>query len=159
MSISLKTNEYLKFAVVTGCLRIAKESIFTGTNNFVSYSVLEKRFSRYFGFSQEEVNRLLAESGYSDRSAIVKEWYDGYIFGNTPVYCPWDVVNYVAALLKDPEAEPENYWLHTSSNGVIREFVNHENWGIPDKFETLMNGGTIKETISDQLTYEFLQES
>ncbi len=157
MSISLKTNEYLKFAVVTGCLRIAKESIFTGTNNFVSYSVLDKRFSQYFGFSQEEVNRLLAESGYSDWSETVKKWYDGYIFGHTPVYCPWDVVNYVAALLNDPDAEPENYWLHTSSNSIINEFAGH--FKVSRKFEILMNGGMIIETITDQLTYDLLQES
>ena len=157
MSFSLKTNEYLKFAVITGCLRIAKESIFTGTNNYVSYSVLDKRFSQYFGFSQEEVNRLLAESGYSDWSETVKKWYDGYLFGNTPVYCPWDVANYVAALLKDPDAEPENYWLHTSSNSIIREFA--ERYEVTNKFEMLMNGGMITETITDQLTYDQLHES
>ncbi len=157
MSISLKTNEYLKFAVVTGCLRIAKESIFTGTNNFASYSVLDKRFSRHFGFSQEEVDQLLIAADCCDRVDDIKEWYDGYVFGKTEVYCPWDVINYVSVLLDDPDAEPENYWLHTSGNHIIREFVGR--FKVKGKFETLMNGGTITETISDQLTYEQLQKS
>ena len=159
LSIALKTNEYLRFAVITGCLRIAKESIFTGTNNFASYSVLEDRFSRYFGFTQEEVDKLLAAAGLSDRADVFKDWYDGYVFGRTSVYCPWDVVNYTAALLYDHDAEPQNYWRNTSENGVIRDFVNHSDWGIPDKFEVLMNGGTVTQTISDELTYDKLHES
>ncbi len=154
---ALKTNEYLNFAVVTGCLRITKESIFTGTNNFSSYSVMHKRFSCYFGFTQEEVNQLLSATGLLKKKETVKNWYDGYVFGNTPVYCPWDVINYVADILEDPEAEPENYWLHTSGNNIIREFVGH--FKVKGKFETLMNGGTITETISDQLTYEQLYQS
>ena len=156
---ALKTNEYLKFAVVTGCLRIAKESIFTGTNNFMSYSVLDKDFSEYFGFTQGEVDRLLAETGCIDKADIIREWYDGYVFGNSSVYCPWDVASYVAALLRRKDAEPKNYWRNTSSNSVIRDFVNHSDWGIPDKFETIMNGGTIAVTISDELTYDTLHES
>ena len=156
---ALKTNEYLKFAVVTGCLRIAKESIFTGTNNFASYSVLDDRFSRYFGFTQREVDMLLAEDGLSEKADVFKSWYDGYVFGNTAVYCPWDVASYASALLYDPDAKPKNYWRNTSSNGVIRDFVNHSDWGIPDKFETIMNGGTITVTVSDELTYDTLHES
>ena len=159
LSIALKTNEYLKFAVVTGCLRIAKESIFTGTNNFTSYSVLDDRFSQYFGFTQGEVDTLLAVTGMSDKADVFKSWYDGYVIGNTSVYCPWDVASYVSALLYDPDAEPKNYWRNTSSNGVIRDFVNHSDWGIPDKFETIMNGGTITVTVSDELTYDTLHES
>ena len=159
LSVSLKTNEYLKFAVVTGCLRIAKESIFTGTNNFVAYSVLDERFSRFFGFTQEEVDRLLTAAGYVDKADIIKTWYDGYIFGCTPVYCPWDVVSYISALLYNREAAPKNYWKNTSGNGVIRDFVNHSDWGIPDKFEILMNGGSISQTISDEMTYDTLHES
>ena len=159
LSIALKTNEYLKFAVITGCLRIAKESIFTGTNNFVSYSVLDDRFSRYFGFTQAEVDALLAAAGMSNKGDIIREWYDGYVMGNTPVYCPWDAASYVSALLYDPDAEPKNYWRNTSSNGVIRDFVNHSDWGIPDKFETIMNGSTITVNISDELTYDTLHES
>lgn len=159
LSIALKTNEYLKFAVVTGCLRIAKESIFTGTNNFMSYSVLDERFSRYFGFTQQEINEMLAVTGLSDKADIFQEWYDGYVIGNTSVYCPWDAASYVSALLYDPDAEPKNYWRNTSGNGVIRDFVNHSDWGIPDKFETIMNGGTITVTVSDELTYDTLHES
>jgi len=159
LSIALKTNEYLKFAVVSGCLRIAKESIFTGTNNFASYSVLDNRFSRYFGFTQEEVDEMLAATGLSGKADIIREWYDGYVNGNTSVYCPWDAASYVSALLYDPDAEPKNYWRNTSSNGVIRDFVNHSDWGIPDKFETIMNGGTITVTVSDELTYDTLHES
>ena len=159
LSIALKTNEYLKFAVVTGCLRIAKESIFTGTNNFMSYSVLDDRFSQYFGFTQGEVDALLAATGLSDKADIIREWYDGYVIGNTSVYCPWDAASYVSELLYDRDAEPKNYWRNTSSNGVIRDFVNHSNWGIPDKFETIMNGGAITVTISDELTYDTLHAS
>ena len=159
LSVALKTNEYLKLAVVTGCLRIAKESIFTGTNNFASYSVTDKDFSEYFGFTQEEVNCLLADVGCMDKAYIIRKWYDGYVFGNSRVYCPWDVARYVAALMRRDDAEPKNYWRNTSSNGVIRDFVNHSDWGIPDKFETIMNGGTITVTVSDELTYDTLHES
>ena len=157
LSIALKTNEYLKFAVVTGCLRIAKESIFTGTNNFASYSVLDNRFSRYFGFTQDEVEELLAAAGVSNKADVVKSWYDGFVFGNSSVYCPWDVVSYVSALLYDKNARPRNYWRNTSSNSVIREFVGR--FKVSRKFETLMNNGTIVENISDELTYDILHES
>ena len=157
MSFSLKTNEYLKFAVVTGCLRIAKESIFTGTNNFVSYSVLDEEFSEYYGFTQQEVDQLLTDADCSTQAPIVKEWYDGYLFGDTSVYCPWDVVNYVSRLLRKGVKEPKNYWLHTSSNSIIREFAGR--YEVTNKFEMLMNGGAITETITDQLTYDQLHES
>ena len=159
LSIALKTNEYLKFAVVTGCLRIAKESIFIGMNNFMPYSVLDDRFSQYFGFTQREVDTLLVATDLSEKADIIREWYDGYVIGNTSVYCPWDAASYVSSLLYDPDAEPKNYWRNTSSNGVIRDFVNHYEWGIPDKFETIMNGGAITVTISDELTYDTLHES
>lgn len=157
LSIALKTNEYLKFAVVTGCLRIAKESIFTGTNNFASYSVLDNRFSRYFGFTQDEVEELLAAAGVSNKADVVKSWYEGFDFGNSSVYCPWDVVSYVSALLYDKNARPRNYWRNTSSNSVIREFVGR--FKVSRKFETLMNNGTIVENISDELTNDILHES
>ena len=159
LSIALKTNEYLKFAVITGCLRIAKESIFTGTNNFASYSVLDDRFSRYFGFTQQEVDEMLTATGLTDKADIIQEWYDGYMIGYISVYCPWDVACYVSELLYDQDAEPKNYWRNTSSNGVIREFVNHSDWGIPDKFESIMNGGTITVTVSDELTYDTIDQS
>ena len=156
-SAALKTNEYLKFAVVTGCLRIVKESIFTGTNNFMAYSVLDDRFSAYFGFTEAEMDRLLYTAGLSDKQDVFSAWYDGYVFGRTKVYCPWDVVSYTSALLYDRDAEPRNYWRNTSGNGVIREFVGR--FRVSRKFETLMNGGTIIEAISDELTYDLLNES
>ncbi len=159
LSISIKTNEYLRLAVVTGCLRIAGESIFTGTNNFASYSVLDDRFSQYFGFTQEEVNALLRAADLTHKADTFRSWYDGYVFGNTPVYCPWDVVNYASELLYKSEAKPKNYWKNTSSNGVIRDFVSHTGWDIHDKFEVLMNGGSIRQTISDELTYDSLHDS
>ena len=156
---ALKGNEFLKFAVVTGCLRIAKESIFTGTNNFMSYSVLDDRFSKYFGFTQAEVNRMLAEADREDKAEIIRLWYDGYFIGNTPVYCPWDVASYLSALLDDRTARPKNYWKNTSHNGILLTFVERTDFDVSDKFETLLNGGTIEQTISDELTYDTLHES
>lgn len=156
---ALKTNEYLQFAVVTGCLRIAKESIFTGTNNFMSYSVLDEDFSEFFGFTQEDVDKILEDTGRKDKLDIIRSWYDGYVFGNTPVYCPWDVVSYVATLLKRRTANPKNYWKNTSSNGILLTFVKRTDFDVSDKFETLLNGGTILQTISDELTYDTLHES
>ena len=159
MSSALKTNDDLKFAVVTGCLRIAKESIFTGVNNFASYSVLDERFSRYFGFTQEEIDQLLTAAELTEKREVFKEWYDGYIFGNEAVYCPWDVVNYTAALLYKKTAKPKNYWKNTSGNGIIRDFVERREFQIEEKFEALMNGETIVQTISDELTYDSLHET
>ena len=159
MSTSLKDNEYLKFAVITGCLRIAKESIFTGTNNFVSYSVLDEDFSEYFGFTNEEVNDILNATGRLDKGEIIKEWYDGYIFGNSYVYCPWDVINYLSALKKRKNAEPKNYWKNTSHNGILLTFVKRTDFKVKGKFEKLMNGGTIVQKITDELTYDTLHSS
>ena len=123
MSTALKDNEFLQFAVITGCLRIAKESIFTGTNNFASYSVLDEDFSDYFGFSGVEVDRILEAADRTDKADIIREWYDGYIFGNSCVYCPWDVMNYLSALKKRKDARPKNYWKNTSHNGILLTFV------------------------------------
>ena len=159
MSISMKTNEYLKFAVVTGCLRISKESIFTGVNNFSCYSVTSRKFSQYFGFTQDEVGRMLDTFGMSDKLELIRQWYDGYIFGNTEVFCPWDVANYLAALLDDEEAEPRNYWADTSSNTILEDFVNHSKIDASEKFEVLLNGGTITEDISEELTYDHIADS
>lgn len=156
---ALKGNEFLKFAVVTGCLRIAKESIFTGTNNFMSYSVLDDDFSEYFGFTQDEVDRMLEEADREERAEDIRSWYDGYVFGNTSVYCPWDVTSYVAALLRNRNAKLKNYWKNTSHNGILLTFVNRTEFDVSDKFETLLNGGTILQTISDELTYDTLHES
>ena len=156
---ALKGNEFLKFAVVTGCLRIAKESIFTGTNKFKSYSVLDDAFSGYFGFTQEDVDMLLGDANLQDRAVEIRTWYDGYIFGRTPVYCPWDVANYVADLLRNGNEKPKNYWKNTSHNGILLTFVERTEFDVSDKFETLLNGGTIEQTISDELTYDMLHES
>lgn len=159
MGTAIKDNEYLKFAVVTGCLHIAKESIFTGTNNFVSYSVLDEDFSGYFGFSESEVAKLLSAADRADKSDVIKEWYDGYVFGDSCVYCPWDVMNYVSALRKRKDAKPKNYWKFTSHNGILLTFVKRTDFRVKNKFETLMNGGTVVQTITDQLTYDTLHSS
>ena len=143
LSISLKTNEYLKFAVVTGCLRITKESIFTGVNNFACYSVTSRKFSQYFGFTQEEVAEMLAAFGLSEKMDTVRKWYDGYIFGNTEVFCPWDVASYLASVIYDEQEAPQNFWANTSSNAILDDFVSHGKFDASDKFEILLNGGTI----------------
>ena len=159
MSTALKSNDYLEFAVVTGCLRIAKESIFTGVNNFASYSVLDERFSRYFGFTQPEVDEMLKAADLEERRDTFREWYDGYVFGNEFVYCPWDVVNYTSELLYKKTARPKNYWANTSGNGIIRDFAARDDFDVADKFETLMNGGAIFQTVSDELTYDSLHDT
>ena len=159
MSTSLKTNSYLKFAVVTGCLRIPKESIFTGVNNFASYSVIDEEFSQYFGFTKDEVEEFLVAYDLSDKIDIIKEWYDGYLFGNSEMYCPWDVSNYIQALTNNRNMEPKNYWENTSSNSDIKAFFEMPNCDPSEKFETLLNGGTIIETVTDALTYEQAYDS
>lgn len=159
LSISLKTNEYLKFAVITGCLRISKESIFTGVNNFACYSVTSKKFSQYFGFTEAEVAEMLAAFGLSGKMDLIRKWYDGYLFGNTEVFCPWDVVSYLAAALYDEEDEPQNFWANTSSNAILDEFVNHRSIDASEKFETLLNGGTITEDVCEELTYDSIGDS
>lgn len=159
MSTSLKDNEFLEFAVITGCLHIAKESIFTGTNNFASFSVLDEDFSGYFGFSEEEVKKLLAAADRQDKAEVIKEWYNGYVFGSSYVYCPWDVMNYMSALKKRNDAKPKNYWKFTSHNGILLTFVERTDFDVTEKFETLLNGGTITQSISDELTYDTLHES
>lgn len=159
MGTALKDNEFLEFAVITGCLRIAKESIFTGTNNFASYSVLDADFSEYFGFSEEEVEEMLSAANRKDKADVIKEWYDGYVFGDSFVYCPWDVMNYMSALKKRKDAKPKNYWKNTSHNGILLTFVKRTDFKVKSKFEILMNGGTIIQTISDDLTYDTLHSS
>ena len=159
MSTALKDNEFLQFAVITGCLRIAKESIFTGTNNFASYSVLDEDFSEYFGFSREEVDAILEAADRVDKAEVIKEWYDGYVFGNSCLYCPWDVINYLSALKKRKNAKPKNYWKNTSHNGILLTFVKRTDFKVKGKFEILLNGGTIVQTITDELTYDTLHSS
>lgn len=159
MGTALKDNEFLEFSVITGCLRIAKESIFTGTNNFASYSVLDADFSEYFGFSEEEVEKMLLAADRQDKADLIKKWYDGYIFGDSFLYCPWDVMNYMSALKKRENAKPKNYWKNTSHNGILLTFVKRTDFKVRGKFEILMNGGTITQTISDELTYDTLHSS
>ena len=159
MSTALKDNEFLQFAVITGCLRIAKESIFTGTNNFASYSVLDERFSQYFGFLEDEVETMLEAADRKEAAKDIKEWYDGYVFGNSYVYCPWDVINHISALRYKRTAKPKNYWKNTSHNGILLTFIERTDFDVADKFETLLNGGRIKQAISDELTYDTLHSS
>ncbi|MBQ9538485.1 MAG: AAA family ATPase [Treponema sp.] len=159
MSAALKDNEFLELAVITGCLRIAKESIFTGTNNFASYSVLDKEFSRYFGFTDEEVGRMLEAADRKERVSTVRDWYDGYVFGTSHVYCPWDVINYLSSLRNNPAARPKCYWKNSSHNGILYSFVKRPEFKVGGKFEILMNGGTVEQTVSDMLTYDTLHSS
>ncbi len=156
---TIKDNTSLKFAVVTGCLRIAKESIFTGTNNFVSDTINDTGLNEYFGFTQAEVDRLLQDTGLTEHAERLRDWYDGYHFGNYDVYCPWDVMNHVKDLMLDPSAEPKNYWENTSDNSIIRTFLKRTDFDVLDKFETLLSGGTVRENITDQLTYDMLTSS
>lgn len=159
MGTALKDNDFLEFAVITGCLRIAKESIFTGANNFASYSVLDADFSSYFGFSEDEVGEILCAADRREQADVIKEWYDGYVFGDSYVYCPWDVMNYMSALKKRKDAKPKNYWKFTSHNGVLLTFVERTDFDVAEKFETLLNGGTVIQSISDELTYDTLHAS
>ena len=150
----LKTNNSLKFAVLTGCLRISKESIFTGLNNLKVRSITDGRFDRYFGFTDEEVKTFLDDYGYSDRYDEVKKWYDGYRFGNTDIYCPWDVLNYCDALFDDRKAQPENYWINTSSNDAVRRFIRESaNSATKREIEHLVAGEVIVKEIHQELTY------
>lgn len=154
-----KSNPSLKFAVVTGCLRIAKESIFTGANNFISNSITSRRYQDYFGFSETEVSQLLAEAGLSGVLPEMKRWYDGYRFGEREIYCPWDVINHVRALKIDADAKPANHWLDTSHNNIIRRFIDLPDMDVTNKFETLLSGGVIQERIREDLTYDIANSS
>lgn len=150
------SNPVLKFAVVTGCLRIAKESIFTGSNNFISNSITMEDYSKYFGFSKEEVQQLLEDTDLLDHAAEIKKWYDGYRFGSMEVYCPWDVLNHVRYLEKKADAKPANYWKDTSHNKIIRSFIDMPNLNIKEKFETLLAGGVVREVIAEDLSYDLV---
>lgn len=156
---ALKSNEFLKFAVVTGCLKIAKESIFTGTNNFVSDTITGDRFDEYIGFTESDVDKILEDSGFMDHREEIRLWYDGYRFGDVNVYCPWDVLNHVAALQVNPTKQPQNYWGATSHNGIIYRFISREDLDVNNKFEVLVSGGVLKEKITEELTYDTLKSS
>lgn len=138
MSTALKDNTALRFAVITGCLKIAKESIFTGTNNFVPDNITDSRFNEYFGFTQEEVDQILTDANVSGKAEEVKRWYDGYHFGRFDVYCPWDVMNYMRDLQQNPEAAQASYWKNTSDDAVIRSFIEYAGSNITKKLETLL---------------------
>lgn len=153
---AFKTNDSLKLAVLTGCLRISKESIFTGLNNFNVYTVKDVRYKEYFGFTDVEVKQMLEYYGFTDQYDAIKEWYDGYLFGNLGIYCPWDVINYCGDLRDASVTKPQNYWVNTSSNSIIRKFIEHADKTTKDEIEILINGGSIKKKIHQELTYRDL---
>lgn len=153
---AFKTNDSLYFAVLTGYFRISKESIFTGLNNFKVYTVKDVRYKEYFGFTDTEVKQILEYYGLASQYHAVKEWYDGYLFGNLGIYCPWDVINYCADLRDGSVSEPQNYWVNTSSNDIIRNFISKATASTKSEIELLMNGGSIKKQIRQELTYRDL---
>ena len=159
LSTALKDNDAMRFAVITGCLRIAKESIFTGTNNFVSDTISSSHLNEYFGFTQEEVDQILIDADQTDHAEDVKAWYDGYHFGELDVYCPWDVMNYLRDLRKNPKIKPASYWRNTSDNAIIRSFIDYAGENIHEKMETLLAGGYIIQKIREDLTYDYLHAS
>ena len=156
---ALKDNQALRFAVITGCLKIAKESIFTGTNNFVSDTIINSRLNEYFGFVQGEVDQLLKDADLTGQADNIKKWYDGYHFGDFDVYCPWDVMNYLLELQRNPMAKPVSYWKNTSDNAIIRSFIDYAGSNITKKLESLMAGGCIVQHIDENLTYDYLHSS
>lgn len=151
---ALKTNDFLQFAVLTGCLRISKESIFTGLNNFKVLSILDARFDEQFGFTDDEVKNLLADYGLSTYLAEVKEWYNGYHFGNADIYCPWDVINYVDQLKYDQTAIPQDYWSNSSGNAIVRSLIDKADVQTKNEIERLIAGEYIEKEISQELTYD-----
>lgn len=156
---ALKTNEYLYFAVLTGCLRVSKESIFNGLNNLKVHTISDVRYDEYFGFTDAEIDEMLDFYGLLPYKNIVREWYDGYRFGNVDVYCPWDVINYCDALLADTESEPENYWANTSGNEIIRRLLKKADQTTRDEIEQLISDGIIVKVIRQELTYRDVEES
>ena len=156
---ALKTNEFLQFAVLTGCLRVSKESIFTGLNNFKVLSIVDVRFDEQFGFTDEEVRKLLKDYDLEDYFSEAKEWYDGYHFGNADIYCPWDVINYVEHLRYDPEAEPEAFWINSSGNDLVKRFVAKADQTTKDEIEQLIAGDVIEKKIRQDLTYDEIDQS
>lgn len=156
---ALKTNNYLQFAILTGCLRVSKESIFTGLNNFKILSITDSRFDEQFGFTDEEVSRLLADYHLENHLNETKEWYDGYHFGDTDVYCPWDVINHVDRLLGEPGAEPQSYWINTSGNDLVKRFIDKADKTTRNEIEKLIAGESIEKYIRMELTYDEIDNS
>ena len=156
---ALKTNDFLQFAVLTGCLRVSKESIFTGLNNFKVLSITDVRFDEQFGFTDQEVLKLLDDYHLESHLTETKEWYDGYHFGDTDVYCPWDVINHVDRLLGEPDAEPQSYWINTSGNGLVKRFIDKADKTTKNEIERLIAGETIEKSIRMELTYDEIDNS
>lgn len=156
---ALKTNEFLQFAVLTGCLRISKESIFTGLNNFKVMSITDSRFDEQFGFTDEEVRKLLSDYGMDSHFDEVKEWYDGYHFGRADVYCPWDVINHADHLRDDSDAKPQTYWINSSGNSLVRRLINRADSSTKDEIESLIAGEAIEKVIRQDLTYDEIENS
>ena len=156
---ALKTNDYLQFAILTGCLRISKESIFTGLNNFKVLSIMDTRFDEQFGFTDSEVEELLAAYNLDSHFTEIKEWYDGYHFGNANVYCPWDVINYVNLLRLEPTAKPQDFWSNSSGNALVRRFIDKADVQTKDEIERLIAGEYIEKEISQELTYDEIDKS
>ena len=156
---ALKTNEYLQFAVLTGCLRVAKESIFTGLNNFDVNSIVDARYDEHFGFTNQEVLQLLSDYGLDEHAAEMKAWYDGYRFGYADVYCPWDVINYAKKLLADPKARPQAFWINTSGNDLVKDFVDVADATTQDEIERLVAGEAVEKKVRLELTYPEIKES
>lgn len=156
---ALKTNEALAFAVLTGCLRVSKESIFTGLNNFKILSITDSRFDEQFGFTDKEVQKLLADYHLEARFSETKEWYDGYRFGNVDVYCPWDVINHIDRIKDDPNARPEAYWINTSGNDLVKRFVDKANRTTRNEIEQLIAGNAIEKMLRLDLTYDEIDNS
>ena len=156
---ALKTNDSLYFAVLTGCLRISKESIFTGLNNLKVHTIADLRYDEYFGFTDGEADEMLASYSLSSHKDVVRDWYDGYRFGNTNVYCPWDVINYCDELLAAPSASPKNYWANTSGNDLIRRMLKKANQTTKNEVEELLNGRQITKRIKQELTYREIDDS
>ncbi len=156
---TLKTNENLQFAILTGCLRIAKESIFTGLNNLEVQSISSVKYDEYFGFTENEVKGMLEYYGFGHKHETVRKWYDGYKFGNESVYCPWDVINYISDLLAEPDLHPQNYWANTSNNDIIRIFLDKATATTRDEIEELVAGKTVMKKISEELTYSELDKT
>ena len=153
---AFKTNDSLYFAVLTGCLRISKESIFTGLNNFRVYTLKDVEYNEYFGFTDAEVRKMLAYYGFMEKYDDVREWYDGYHFGSLDIYCPWDVVNYCHALKMRASTKPQNYWVNTSSNDIVRRFIGRANATTRNEIEQLIDGGSVRKMIHQELTYRDL---
>ena len=156
---ALKTNDDLQFAVLTGCLRVSKESIFTGLNNFKVYAADDVRYDEEFGFTNKEIKKLLANYNLQEHFGKVKEWYDGYLFGNADIYCPWDVINYVDDLVSDPNVQPKSYWINSSGNDLVKRFIEQADITTKDEIEQLIAGNAVEKRIRPDLTYNEIDNS